>query len=406
MHPVLLLSLIIIFGTFPSVVLIMKLTYKNSVIFTTGLIWSIILSVLIILAYGVGYTKNLNHFYWGIPLGLILILVGNIYLDKSIRKKLNKITQNIIEISTGNIDIIIEEDMLKRKDEVGELSKAVLTLINSTREAAEAAKAIGHGNYNVPIKIRSKKDVLGLAIQNMKSNLNKMKKETELQDWFKTGKAELGNKMRGDQNLSDLSQNVINYLATYLDAKVGAIYLKDDKEELFRLASGYAYKKIKGLSNTFKIGEGLAGQAVFENRPILVREVPDNYIKINSGLGASKPLNILVMPLIYDKENIGVLELGSFKEFSDTQLKFIEEVSENIAIAFLSARSRNRVKSLLDETQKQTQEMQSQQEELRVINEELQAQQEELRVANEELEEQAESLRKSEELMRKQQEKL
>ena len=337
-------------------------------------------------------------------LSIILQSVFAYFFNKSITQPLAQIVHASDELAKGNVDFEIDIDS---KDEIGELAKSSAILLDVTKNLAKSAETIGQGNYDIPINVRSEQDILGNALNTMKNNLKIMKEETELQDWFKTGEAELGTKMRGDQNLVDLSQNIIGYLASYLDAKVGAIYLKDDtEEELFKLAGTYAYKKRKNLSSSFKIGEGLVGQAALEKQTILITEVPDDYIKINSGLGESTPLNIFVTPLIYDDDLVGVIELGSFKEFTDIQLKFIEEAGESIAIAFQSAQSRNRVKELLDETQKQASELQSQQEELRVTNEELQAQQEELRVANEELEDQTDSLKRSEELLQQQQEEL
>ena len=406
MKPVLILGMVIIFIVLPTILLILRLIYKNSIIFKASIVWMFILATLGSMAFTVGHTQDIQYFFWALPFGAAIIITGNIYLYKSVRKRLKKITNDIITVSSGNINITIDEKQKQRKDEIGEITKALSRLINSTKELAKSADAIGRGKYHIPINIRSKEDILSIAIEQMKVNLLKMKNETKLQDWFKTGKAEIGTIIQGDQNTIKLSQNVITHLASFLDAQVGAIYLRDENDESFKLTGSYAFRKRKSLSNSFKIGEGLVGQAALEKQAIVISEVPDDYIKINSGLGKASPHNILVTPLIYDNSVVGVVELGSFKEFSDIQLKFVEEAGENIAIALQSAQSRNRVKELLEETQKQAQELQSQQEELRVTNEELQAQQEELRVANEELEEQTESLKRSEEILRRQQEEL
>ncbi|HID39949.1 MAG TPA: GAF domain-containing protein, partial [Calditrichaeota bacterium] len=102
------------------------------------------------------------------------------------------------------------------------------------------------------------------------------------------------------------------------------------------------------MNISFKPGESLLGQAVLEKQTIVVTEVPADYIQVRSGLGYAKPLNLLVVPLIIDENVVGVIELGSFKKFTPLQLKFIKEVSENIAIAIQSAQSRKRVKELLE----------------------------------------------------------
>lgn len=335
-------------------------------------------------------------------LSIILQIVVSIIFTRSITNPLQMIVKASSELAKGNVEVELDTSS---KDEIGELSKTTLTLLESTKQLTKAADAIGQGNYDVDVNVRSDQDILSNAIVEMKTNLRKMTEENDTQNWLKTGQAELSEKMRGDQTVVELAQNVITYISSYLHAKVGAIFLGDDSDS-FKLAGSYAYKKRKNLSNEFKIGEGLVGQSALEKQSIIITDVPDDYIKINSGVGEATPLNILVMPLIYDGKVTGVIELGSFQNFNEIQLHFLEQASENIAITFQSALSRKQVKQLLEETQNQAEELQTQQEELRVTNEELQSQQEELRVANEELEEQASSLKKSEEVLKTQQKEL
>ena len=154
------------------------------------------------------------------------------------------------------------------------------------------------------------------------------------------------------------------------------------------------------------MGEGLVGQAALEAKPIIFGDVPDDYIRINSGLGNAVPKNILVYPLLYDGNVKGVIEIGTAKEISELDNQLLALVSENTSIAINSAQSRDQLKELLEETQRQSEELESQQEELRQTNEELQektqmlekseaelkAQQEELQQTNEELEEKADLL--------------
>ncbi|HEM49041.1 MAG TPA: response regulator, partial [Caldithrix sp.] len=161
---------------------------------------------------------------------------------------------------------------------------------------------------------------------------------------------------------------------------------------VLKLASSYAFTTRKNLSNEYKSGMGIVGQAAKEKKPILITDVPDDYVKINSGIGEAKPLNILVLPFLYEGVVKGVIELGSFHEFTDIHLQFLNMTAENIAIAFHTAESRVELQKLLEQSQVQA--------------EELQAQQEELRVTNEELEEQTQALKHSEEELKKQQEEL
>jgi len=158
------------------------------------------------------------------------------------------------------------------------------------------------------------------------------------------------------------------------------------------MVGSYAHTRRKNVANGFRFGEGLVGQAGLEKKSILVTSVPEDYVAIGSGLGEASARNIIVVPFKYEGIVTGVIEIGSFEEFSDTQLEFLEQASENIAIAINSAQSRSRMSRLLEETQRQS--------------EELQSQQEQLRMTNEQLEQQADRLRRSEETLKAQQEKL
>ena len=300
------------------------------------------------------------------------------------------------------------------KDEIGELGEVFSTVIDTNQKLADAAIAIGKGNYDAPIALRSEEDTLGNALTLMKTNLINSSKEIEEKNWLKTGQAELNDRMRGEQDVNTLSQNIVQFLAKYLDAQVGALYLLDDEKSL-RLFGSYAYQKRKNISNQYKLGEGLIGQAAMEKQSITLTHVPDDYIKITSGLGECSPRNIMVMPFLYEGEVMGVIELGTYGQFSDLQLKFFDDTVENIGITFNSCLAANKMRELLTKTQQQSEELQSQQEELRQINEELegqtrslkesearlQTQQEELQQTNEELEEKTQELEKQKEDIRK-----
>ncbi len=233
-----------------------------------------------------------------------------------------------------------------------------------------------------------------IIITNLKA-LRKAEAETSYKNWLLTGNTELNNKMQGEKEIKELAQIIISQLTTYMKASIGAIYLVDDT--MTHLIGGYAFDSQK--NNSFKIGEGLVGQAVLDKKPIIFNSVPDDYIKINSGLGNSKPKHLIVFPFFYVGQVKGVIEIGSVNEVSELDLELLNLVSENIGISINSSQSRTQLKELLEETQVQGEELQSQQEELRQTNEELEEQaqalkqqQEELQMTNEELEEQTQSL--------------
>src|SRR5690606_22584961 len=186
----------------------------------------------------------------------------------------------------------------------------------------------------------------------------------------------------------------ISYLTKYLDGQVGVIYLAEknnDKKQL-RMTGSYAFTRRKSLKTTFDFGEGLAGQAALEKEVIVLSGIPTDYISVSSGLGETKPTNILVQPFIIDGEVKGVIEIGSFNTFNDSQMELMRSVGENIAITTNSSLDREKMKELLEESQRQSEELLKQQEKLQIQSKELQMANEDLESKTKDLEMQKEDL--------------
>jgi len=336
-------------------------------------------------------------------LAIILVVVFTI---KGIINSISKIKDAADRMAKGDVDVALD---IKTKDEIGELALSFNQMISVTKNFSGIADTIGKGDYSPVIKPRSDKDTLGIALDSMKNNLQSLAKENEIRTWLLTGNSELNDKIRGEKEVRTLAQDVIIQLASSLKAQIGAVYLSENAH--LELVGSYAYHYRKDNANTVKLGQGLVGQAALEKRPILFSEIPENYTRINSGLGNSIPKNIIVFPFLYDGEVKGVVEIGSAREFTDLDLQFLNMVGESIGIAFNAAQSRTQLKELLEETQRQAEELEAQQEELKQSNEELQektgllekseaelkAQQEELQQTNEELEEKANLLEEQKE---------
>ncbi|MBU2548967.1 MAG: response regulator [Proteobacteria bacterium] len=244
------------------------------------------------------------------------------------------------------------------------------------------------------------------ALTRSNEELQHLIEANQRQNWIKTGQADLGSMVRGEQDLTTLLSKALAYLAKYLDCQIGAVYMAENQRHL-NLAASYAYRKRKHLANRFEFGEGLVGQAALERESILLTRVPEDYIVVSSGLGETPPRNILVQPLVFQEEVKGVIELGSLEPFQDAAVEMIESAAESMAIAIHSTQSRQQTQDLLERAQQLAERLQVQQEELRQANEELeeqthalklsesnlQTQQEELKQINEELEAQQEELR-------------
>lgn len=337
---------------------------------------------------------------------VLLISMLLVYTIRSIVNPLMQIKNASDRITRGDVELFVP---VQSKDEIGQLAVSFNQLIEVSKEYAVVADTIAKGDYSPVVQLRSEADRLGKALHNMKENLLRLSKENEVRTWLLTGASDLNDSMRGEKEVHDLAQDIISRLSGVLKAQVGAIYVAENGH--LNLAGSYAHHQRKGNVNQVHRGQGLVGQAALEKKPIIFNDIPEDYVRISSGLGSAAPKNILVYPFLFDNQVRGVIELATVQEFSEIDMQLLEVVSNNIGIAFNSSQSRTKMKELLEETQRQSEELQAQQEELRQINEELQektdllerseaelkAQQEELQQTNEELEEKANLLEEQKE---------
>ncbi len=201
------------------------------------------------------------------------------------------------------------------------------------------------------------------------------------QVWLVTGKAQLNEVLRGEQSLDTLADKVIGQVCRYLELPGGALYLCD--ETRLHLKGRYAYARRSQTRSlmSLNLGEGLAGQAARDRKVRIFGELSAAHFVVLSGLGQTYPRHVLVAPFVYEDRVTGVLELGALKPFTPLHVQFVEQILETIAIAFNTARNRDRINDLLTELHQQTLELQGQREELQVINEDLQNQTDDMREA-------------------------
>ena len=274
-----------------------------------------------------------------------------------------------------------------------------------TRDRSKQAIAIAGGDYALSVVPRSDQDELGVALQSMTRALKDNRDKVDKQSWLQTGLARLNDVMRGGQDIIELSGKVITELTTRLNAQIGAFYvisteledkekskIKNQKSKIAKLTGSYAFTKRKNLSHEFRLGEGLVGQAALEKQRILLRNVPADYMQVNSSIVQGTPRFVCVAPFLFEDEVRGVVEIGSVHEITDRQLEYLDQALTAVAVAVQTAQSRTELSKALSDS--------------RALSEELQAQQEELKASNEELEGQTQRLKQSEERLRVQQEEL
>lgn len=309
--------------------------------------------------------------------GLTLTLIYNYFL-KHIYHPLNIIEQSLKSASTGelagNIDI-------HNGDEIGRIAAAINELSESQLRLAEELERIGEGHFIEEFSAVGGNNKLGMAITAMKSKLHKLVSEDATRQWSSDGMTKYSTLLRENcDDLKILSDKLLPDLVKYMNANQGAIYLVNEEEAqpYLELISAYAWQRKKYLTQRIEIGEGLIGQAAIEKETVFITEVPDNFIKITSGLGEANPRSIIIVPMIFSNELFGIMEFASFHIFKPYEIEFLERLAEIFASTISRSNINKKTGNLLRDSQKLTEELRLQKEEMHRNLEEMNATQEEM----------------------------
>ncbi|MFW5645058.1 MAG: GAF domain-containing protein, partial [Bacteroidota bacterium] len=327
-----------------------------------------------------------QQFYQQITLIIIVVTVWIIALllirRFFVHYLLNPLQRSVQISHQASVGDLSEKTGLKGKDEIGQIASSVDAIIQNQLNLAEFAEKIGDGNFEIDYELLSEKDKLGLSITGMRDKLQKLAAEDDARNWVSAGLSKFGEILRKDDcELKELSDKFLSSLVKYIEANQGMIFLLNNEEkgkEQLELLSAYAWSRKKFIERTVQIGEGLIGQAAIEKDKIYIKDVPDNYISITSGLGDANPRCLLIMPMISNDELFGVIELASFREFREYEIEFVEKLSEIIASTISRVKTNERTQKLLRDSQQLTEELRAQEEEMRQNMEEMNATQEEM----------------------------
>lgn len=260
---------------------------------------------------------------------------------------------------------------------IDNFERALKRIRQSEEQLAESNQTLLDFQAELENRITERVNSLNVA----RLEAEKARQVMEAQSWKSSSLAQLGDVMRGGQDIPTLANNVIQYLCVRLNAQVGMIFLSEGK--YLKMLGGYACECDQ--QTHFELGEGLIGQAALEKKPILLDEIPPDAIRIVTGLGDVLPRHVIAVPFLFDKQVIGVLGVGTTGTFSENHLDYLSSAAERIGVSFHTALTRARVDQLLDQTRRQAEELRLREEELRAINEELEAQAANLKLADGEM---------------------
>ncbi len=235
-------------------------------------------------------------------------------------------------------------------ENVNELSG---TLTRQVRAISEVTSAVAAGDLTRTISVEAEGEVAELKdnISAMVRSLRETVQASQEQDWLKTNLASIGSMLQGHRDLEVVAELIMEELAPLLGAQHGTFFLTEDwgGERRLRLIAGYGLRADKDAPIQYRIGQSLIGQVAKSKRPVVVNEIPEGYIQISSGLGEAPPASLAIMPLMFEGQVLGVVELASFSKFTAIQLAFLEQLAETLGISVNAIIANSRTDALLEE---------------------------------------------------------
>lgn len=275
-----------------------------------------------------------------------------------------------------------------KKSKLNQLAEEQALLQSQIGSAAEFINEIEKGNLEAKyyqeeqLAEQGADDQLGTSLVSLRKQMIKVSLEERQRNWVAETRSKFMDILRSRNNdMKELADEIIRNLVKYLSANQGGLFLvnDDDPNDVFvELIACYAYERKKHLSQRIEIGHGLIGQIILEKESMYLTEIPENYLKITSGLGQANPRHLLIVPLKLEEKVFGAIEIASFHPIKAHEIEFTEQLGESIASTIASVKNNHQTRKLLEETQQQTEEMRAQEEEVRQNMEELSATQEEM----------------------------
>jgi signal transduction histidine kinase/HAMP domain-containing protein len=272
-------------------------------------------------------------------------------------------------------------------ENVNELASNLTTQV---RAIAEVTSAVAAGDLTRSIAVEAQGEVAELKdnINAMVQSLRETTLANQQQDWLKSNLARLSGLMQGHRDLTAVAELIMDELAPLLGAQHGTFFLSEtaDDETRLRLIAGYGLRADKDAPLQYRLGQSLIGQVAKSKRSMVIDDLPEGYVKITSGLGEAFPTNLAILPILFEDQVLGVIELASFSTFTPVQTDFLEQFTETLGVNVNTIVANARTDALLMESQRLTGELQDQQNELQRSNADLEDKAEQLARQNSDIE--------------------
>jgi len=256
------------------------------------------------------------------------------------------------------------------------VNELAANLTTQVRAIAEVATAVTQGDLTRSITVETQGEVAALkdTINEMIRNLKDTTQKNTEQDWLKTNLAKFSRMLQGQKDLVTVGQLILSELAPVVGAQQAEFYVMSTTSEVphLKLFASYASGGQKTHGKEIALGQGLVGQCALDKEKILLTNVPATSLRIASGLSENAAMDVLVLPVVFEGQARGVLELASIERFSPSHQAFLDQLTESIGIVINTITANTRTEDLLKQSQSLAEELQSRQQELQQTNEELQ----------------------------------
>ena len=249
-------------------------------------------------------------------------------------------------------------------------------LTRQVRAISQVTSAVATGDLTRSITVEAEGEVAELKdnINAMVQSLRESTKANEEQYWLKTNLARIAGLLQGHRDLTAVAEVIMDELIPLVGAQHGTFFIADDSSGsiVLRLIAGYGLRADLNAPSQFRLGQSLIGQVAKTRVPIVVTDAPPDYVRISSGLGEAAPVNLIVLPIVFEGRVLGVMEAGSFSRFTQVHQDFLEQLMEAIGTSVNTIIVNSRTDDLLQESQRLAGELQARTGELQVRQEELQ----------------------------------
>jgi signal transduction histidine kinase/HAMP domain-containing protein/ActR/RegA family two-component response regulator len=254
----------------------------------------------------------------------------------------------------------------KLTDNVNQLASNLTTQV---RAIAAVATAVTAGDLTRQITVDASGELAELKdnVNQMIANLKETTRANREQYWLKTNLARLSGLMQGHRDLRALASLIMSELTPLVSAHHGAFFQvqeDDDSKQTLELTASYGFRLDAARATRVTMGESLVGQAALEKKTILVTQVPPGYLTVSSALGESAPVNLVILPILFQGETLGAIELASLNTFTDVHLDLLDQLKEAIGVNVNTMLANSRTDALLVESQRLTTELRAGSEEL------------------------------------------